>query len=283
MKKDMGMSDKLCVVTGANAGIGKETALGLAKMGAHVVMICRSEERGTAAQRDIIQQSGNDKIDLLLADLSLQTEVRRVAAEFNAQYDRLDVLVNNAGAVFMSYQETTEGIEKTFALNHLGYFLLTDLLLEKLKSSAPARVVNVSSMAHTSGKINFGNPSLTGEYGTMKAYSQSKLANVLFTHTLAQRLAGTGVTANSLHPGFVASNFGKNNGVLSKIMMKVLHLLAIPEKKGAETPLYLATSPEVEGVTGKYFDNRKAKMPSALAQDDTAAERLWALSEEMTR
>lgn len=287
MTQNVDMSGKVCVVTGANSGLGKQTALELAGMGARVVMICRNAERGAAAQQEIIQQSGSDKVDLLLADLSLQREVRQVAAAFRAQYDRLDVLVNNAGALFTEYGETDEGIERTFALNHIGYFLLTTLLLDVLKASAPARVVNVSSAVHHLNKrINYDNPNLKGEYKSMKVYGHSKLANILFTRSLAQRLSGSGVTANSLHPGSVATNFGNNFGTdvgfFSRIIMKIASNFIIPLEEGVRTSVYLASSPEVEGVTGKYFVKCKEKKPSRVARDDTAAEKLWQLSEELT-
>lgn len=275
------MNGKLCVVTGANSGIGKETALGLAQAGAHVVMMCRSLEKGTAVQQTIKQKSGNDQVDLLLVDFASQASIRQVAAEFKERYDRLDLLVNNAGALFLGYQKSAEGIEKSFAVNHLGYFLLTNLLLDVIKASAPARIVNVSSTMHYTGTLDFEDMQFANGYSATKAYARSKLANIHFTYELARRLEGTEVTANCLHPGFVASNFGKNNGILAKVMMFLSRPFAISEKKGAETSLYLAMSPEVEGVTGKYFDQKKAIDSAASTYDEDISKRLWKFSAEL--
>lgn len=276
------MSGKLCVVTGANSGIGKETALGLAQAGAHVVMMCRSEQRGKGAQDEIKRESGNGNVDLLLVDFASQASIREAAEAFKAQYERLDLLVNNAGALFTKREETVDGIEKTFAVNHLGYFLLTNLLLDVVKASAPARIVNVSSGAHYSGELDFGDMGLRDGYSVIKAYSRSKLANVHFTYELARRLEGTGVTVNCLHPGFVATNIGGNNGFFARTVMFLLRPFAKSQANGAETSLYLAMSPEVEGVTGKYFDNKKEKRSSKSTYDEALAERLWVLSEELT-
>ncbi|MBK8430238.1 MAG: SDR family oxidoreductase [Chloroflexi bacterium] len=274
------MNNKLCLVTGANAGIGRATALGLAQKGAHVVMICRSAKRGRAAQQEIIAQSGNQQVDLLLADLSVQAEIRRVAAEFKQRYSRLDVLVNNAGAIFTTRQESADGLELTFALNHLGYFLLTQELLPLLLASAPARIINVASGAHYSGQINFDDLQLRQGYAAFKAYAQSKLANVLFTNELARRLAGTGVTANSLHPGVVGTQFGRNNRGLSLIIRLVRPFLR-SEAKGAETSIHLATAPELVTTTGQYFDDNQPKRASDLAYDEALARRLWEESEKL--
>ncbi len=273
------MQGKICIVTGANAGIGYETTRGLAQAGATVVMVCRSAERGTAAQQELIAATGNTQIDLILGDLSIQADVRRVAADFKQKYDRLDVLVNNAGALFMSREETADGIELTWALNHLGYFLLTHELLDLLKASAPARIVNVSSDAQMGGALNMDDLEFKKGYSGFKAYSQSKLANVHFTYELARRLEGTNVTANCLHPGFVASNFAKNNGLLAKISMFVMRPFAKSKGDGAATSLYLAMSPEVEGVTGRYFANRKEKRSIASSYDEALSRRLWEESE----
>lgn len=274
------MNNKLCLVTGANAGIGRATALGLAQKGAHVVMICRSAERGRAAQQEIIAQSGNQQVDLLLADLSVQAEIRRVAAEFKQRYSHLDVLVNNAGAIFTTRQESADGLELTFALNHLGYFLLTQELLPLLLASAPARIINVSSGAHYSGQINLDDLQLRQGYAAFKAYAQSKLANVLFTNELARRLANTGVTANSLHPGLVGTQFGRNNRGFSFIIRLVRPFLR-SEAKGAETSIFLATAPELATTTGQYFDDNQPKRASELAYDEALARRLWEESEKL--
>ncbi len=274
------MNGKICMVTGANAGIGKVTARELAKMGAHVVMVCRSAERGEAAKKEVTQ-TATGQVDLMIADLSSQASIRALAATYLEKYDRLDVLINNAGVLFMERSESVDGLEMTFALNHMGYFLLTDLLLDKIKASAPARIVNVSSMAHSRGAINFDDLQAEQKFGGMDVYSSSKLANILFTTELARRLDGTGVTANSLHPGFVRSNFGDNNGRLMKIVMPIAKLFAINTDKGAETSIYLASSPDVEGVTGLYFVKKKAVTPSEAAQETAVAERLWQVSETL--
>lgn len=276
------MNGKICMVTGANAGIGKVTARELAKMGAHVVMVCRSAERGEAAKKEVTQ-TATGQVDLMIADLSSQASIRALAATYLEKYDRLDVLINNAGVLFMERSESVDGLEMTFALNHMGYFLLTDLLLDRIKASAPARIVNVSSMAHSRGAINFDDLQAEQKFGGMDVYSSSKLANILFTTELARRLDGTGVTANSLHPGFVRSNFGDNNGRLMKIVMPIAKLFAINTDKGAETSIYLASSPDVEGVTGLYFVKKKAVTPSEAAQETAVAERLWQVSEALLR
>src|SRR5918997_4381151 len=251
-----GMGDQICLITGATSGIGKATAMGLANMGASVVMVGRDRGRGEAAMAEIKERSGNASVDLILADLSSQKEVRRLADEFKEAHPRLDVLINNAG-VFRSERITTaDGIEETFAVNHLAYFLLTNLLLGTLGAGAPSRIVNVASADHSNATIDFDD--LQGEkgYTGAKAYSQSKLANVLFTHELARRLRGTGVTANCLHPGVVGTNLGSGvSGAFGFVVRALRPLMKSPEK-GAETSVYLASSPEVEGSSGGYFVNK---------------------------
>jgi retinol dehydrogenase 12 len=276
------MQGKICLVTGATLGIGKETALGLARMGAHVVIVGRDEQRSATTAAWIAQQSGNRQVDYLVADLSLQAEVRRLAASINARYPRLDVLINNAGAIFTKRGLTAEGFERTWALNHLAEFLLTQLLLDKLRVSAPARIVNVSSRAHMRGAIAFDNLQGEKKYGGMSIYSQSKLANILFTFALARRLAGTGVTVNCLHPGVVATGFGHNTPGFLKTVLGLLRPFLITAEKGAATSIYLASSPEVANVTGEYFDKCKPIAPSKLAADVALQERLWTLSEGQT-
>ena len=278
------MQDKIVMVTGANAGIGKITAQELARMGAHVVMVARSRKRGEAALAEIKRATGSSQIDLLLADLSSQTSIRQLAADFQARYDQLDILVNNAGAVFLKRQESIDGLEMTFALNHLGYFLLTNLLLDVIKASAPARIVNVSSMAHHQAQLNFDELQNNRSYQGFKVYSQSKLANIFFTHELARRLDGSGVTTNALHPGFVASNFAKNNGILARLAMNLAKFLRIARTtdKGAETSIYLASSPEVATVAGKYFDNKKEVRSSNISYNESDALQLWQISEQLT-
>ncbi len=276
------MDGKVCMITGATAGIGRATALGLATMGATVVAVGRDPERGAEAVADIKRRSANDAVTFLRADLSSQQEVRDLAHAFVAAHDRLHVLVNNAGAVFGRRAVSVDGIEMTFALDHLGYFLLTNLLLPTLERSAPARVVSVSSRVHRTGHIAFDN--LQGEQGyrSFRAYGQAKLANVLFTYELAQRLRGTGVTATCAAPGLVASNFGTGNTGLVGIFSRLTHVVAISPAQGAATPIYLASSPLVEGVTGKYFYKMEDTRSSKESYDATIARRLWEVSARMT-
>jgi len=274
------LSEQVYLVTGANTGIGKETARGLAAQGATVIFLCRSEERAREAMEEIAADTGNNDLHLVLCDLSHQEQIREAAQEITERFDRLDVLVNNAGVYLTDFVLTVDQLEKTWAVNHLGYFLLTNLLLDLLKDSAPARIVNVSSDAHRDASIDFDN--LNGEqgYNWYDAYCQSKLANVLFTRELARRLEGTGVTANALHPGVVASDIWKRNSDWISWMVRLATPFFRSTEKGAETVLYLATSPEVEGVSGKYFKDCKEKHPSRTAQDDELARRLWEVSEQ---
>ena len=278
------MQNKIVLVTGANSGIGKVTALELARQGAQVVMVVRSAERGQKAQADIINASGSDKVDLMLADLSSQADIRRLAQDFKANYERLDVLINNAGAIFMSRQDSVDGIEKTFALNHLGYFLLTDQLLDIIQATDSARIVNVASAAHVGQSLNFDDLQNKSSYSGMRVYGESKLANILFTYALNKRLKGSNVTTNALHPGFVATNFAKNNGFMARIAMGILGPIAGKSpQKGAETSIYLASSPEVANISGKYFVDKKAVSSSPQSYDETSMERLWEASEELTK
>ena len=278
------MQGKTVLISGATNGIGKQSALELAKMGAQVVIIGRNKAKTDEALREIQTGSGNKDVHALIADLSSMAEVRQVAGDFRKQFSRLDVLLNNAGGVFVSRQETVDGYEMTFALNHLSYFLLTNLLLDMLKASAPSRIVNVASEAQSGGTLDFNDLQLKNSYGMggFKAYSQSKLMNVMFTYELARRLAGSGVMANVLHPGFVNTGFGRNNRGLMQMIMSVITLFAIKVEDGAQTSVYLASSPEVEGVTGKYFDKSKPKQSSAVSYDEAAQKRLWDISEQLT-
>jgi NAD(P)-dependent dehydrogenase (short-subunit alcohol dehydrogenase family) len=279
------LNGKTILVTGATNGIGKVTARELARMGAHIVIVGRNPAKTEEAVREIKTAAGHDRVEMLLGDLSVMGEVARVADEYRARYPRLDVLVNNAGAYFQQRQTTKDGLEMTFALNHMSYFILTNRLLDVLKASAPARIVNVSSEAHRQWRsFDFDDlQSVRYGVGGFKAYGQSKLANVLFTAELARHLGGTGVTANSLHPGLVSSGFGKNNGGLVNLAMRLISLFAINEEQGAQTSLYVAASPEVEGVTGKYFDKSRMVAPSPASQDEAAQKRLWQISEEIGR
>jgi NAD(P)-dependent dehydrogenase (short-subunit alcohol dehydrogenase family) len=272
---------KTVLITGANQGIGKASAIALGKMGANLVLVCRSAEKAKAAVAEI-QVAGAKNVELLIGDMGSQADVRRVAAEFKAKHDRLDVLLNNAGLLSTSRRETVDGIEETFAINHLGYFLLTNLLLDVLKKSAPSRVVSVSSRAHNGAKMRWDDVQMKSGWSAMSSYSQSKLYNILFTRELAKRLEGTGVTANCLHPGVIASGFGHTYGGFVSFLVTLAKPFLITPEKGAETQVWLASSPEVEGVTGKYFDKCKEARPSRAALEEDAPAKLWALSETLT-
>ncbi len=274
------MNGKTCIVTGANAGIGKATALGLAKMGAKVVMVCRSRERGVVALAEITRESGNDSVSLLLADLSSQTAIRNLAADFTATYPSLHVLINNAGMIPKRRTVTEDGLETQFAVNHLAYFLLTNLLLDKLKASAPARIINVSSQVHGSASINFDDVQSERSYRPTSVYAWTKLANVLFTYELARRLEATDVTANCLHPGAVATNLLAD--YMPSVPRFMTKIIGMSPEIGAQTSLYLATSRDVEGVSGKYFVNQKSALSSKASYDRTAARRLWEVSAKLT-
>ena len=271
------------MVTGATSGIGAVTARALAQKGARVIIVARNVNRCENTVAEIIQTTGNHAVEYMLADLSSQNEIHNLVRVYQDKYERLDVLVNNAGGFFMSRLESIDGIEMTFALNHLNYFLLTNLLIETIKASAPARIVNVSSAAHQNASIDFDDLQDKHNYSGWQAYGQSKLANILFTYELARRLEGTGVTVNALHPGFVATNFGANNaGFLGTLVRRFMNLFSIDVETGAQTSIYLAASAEVEGVTGKYFVKQQAVASSEISYDQTTAKRLWEISEEMT-
>jgi NAD(P)-dependent dehydrogenase (short-subunit alcohol dehydrogenase family) len=265
-------------VTGATSGVGFETARGIAQQGATVVIVGRSLERSRTAVERLRRQTGNPNVDFLLADLSAQADIRRLAGEFEQRYARLHVLVNNAGGLFLNGQVSADGIEMTLALNHLGYYLLTRLLIPLLEASAPARIINVASVAHVGARMDF--PTL--RFNGWKGYKRSKLANILFTYELARRLEGKGVTVNALHPGLVASGFGMNNRGLFPLVKPLVDLFAVSIEQGASTSVYLACSPEVEGVTGKYFVRCKPGRSSRASHDPDAAARLWQVSSAMT-
>jgi NAD(P)-dependent dehydrogenase (short-subunit alcohol dehydrogenase family) len=276
------MNSKTCIVTGATSGIGLVTARALAQQGATVIAVARDPGKGAATVARIRQETGNRGVELLLADLSAQDQVRRMAREFQRRHSRLDVLVNNAGAFFWRRQLSADGIEMTFAVNYLSVFLLTNLLLDTLKASAPARIVNVSSRSHRSAHIDFDDLEWRHQYRGMAAYGRSKLALLLFTYELARRLEGTQVTVNALHPGFVATHIGQNNGWLVKLASPLLKLIARSPEEGAQTSIYLATSPEVEGVSGQYFIDAKPVPSAPASYDEAAAQRLWEISAAMT-
>lgn len=278
------LQGKTVLITGATSGIGEVSARELARMGARIVIVGRSAEKCEATVQAIRRETGNPDVEALVADLSSMSEVRRLAGQFLSKYDRLDVLVNNAGAMFANRIETEDGFERTFALNHLAYFLLTDLLLDRLKASAPSRIVNVASEAHRVAPkgLDFDDLQARNRYRGFRVYGASKLANILFTRELARRLEGTGVTANCLHPGFVATGFTSGNGLLGWAFRRMAALFAIPPDQGARTTVYLASSPEVAEVSGGYFDKCKPRQPQPAARDDKAARKLWDVSEQLT-
>ena len=280
------MKNKICLITGATAGIGEVTALKLAGMGATVIGVGRNPAKCDASATQIRAETGNSNVEYLLADLSSQAQIHTLAETFRQKYDRLDVLVNNAGAFHFTRHVSEDGIEMTFALNHLGYFLLTNLFLDLLKANAPARIVNVSSSAHYSGKIDFDDLEMKKRYQSWQAYANSKLANVLFTYELSRRLVGTGVTATVLHPGWVATDFAYNNlrgilGLFRPFYRLFQRLTAITPEQGADTIIYLASSPEVVGITGNFFTERREKRSLAESYDERVARRLWEISEKM--
>jgi NAD(P)-dependent dehydrogenase (short-subunit alcohol dehydrogenase family) len=276
------MKDKVVLVTGANSGIGRAASLALAKMGATVVMVARNKERGEAARSEIIRESQNGSVDLLLADLSSLESVRQLATEFQRKYSKLHVLINNAGLFNQRRHVTVDGYEDTFATNYLAPFLLTNLQLDLLKASAPSRIINVSSVGHYNGHIKFDDLNLEKDYGGWKAYGQSKLALVLFTHELAKKLQGTGVTVNAVHPGTVATN------IWSRPLGPVGFIMALPKlfmttpKQGAETIVYLASSSEANDLNGEYLEKLKAKKSSDESYNEEIAQRLWDASAKLT-
>ncbi len=276
------MTGKVCIVTGANSGIGLETARGLAQLGATVVLACRSEEKGKAALADITATTGNLNTHLMLVQLDQMASIRAFAAAFKKDFNRLDVLVNNAGVLIPSRKTTVDGFEATFAINHLAYFLLTHLVLDVLMATPKARIVNVSSDAHRAAQIDFSDLQAENGYAGYKIYARSKLANILFTSELSRRLTGQAPTANSLHPGVVATNFASGQTSFFTFFFRLFRPFFLSSSKGAQTSLYLATSPEVEGVTGKYFDRSAEKNPSSAASNQETAKRLYEMSAKLT-
>lgn len=280
------MEGKFSIVTGANSGIGYETALGLARMGSVVIMMSKNHDRGELARRKIVAASGNPHVYLMLADLSSQTEVRYLAEKYKERFPRLDVLVNNAGIMTDKRRESVDGFELTFATNYLAQFLLTNLLLDLLKASAPSRIVNVSSFAHKMSQgIDFDDLDRKKDrFSAVKTYCESKLAVLMFSYELAKKLEGTGVTVNALNPGLVKSNLGKDiTGFLKFTAVVMMKLLAISPEQGARTSIYAASSPEVAGLTGKYFFKSKPKASTEASYKVENWQRLWKISEEMTR
>ena len=272
---------KVCVVTGASSGIGKVTARELARQGAKVVVVARDRQRCETALAHIREAASGADVSIALCDFASQRSIRRLAAELCTEHPAIHVLVNNAGGVLGERRLTEDGIEATFAVNHLGYFLLTELLLDRLRSSAPARIVNVASEAHRRGHLDWEDLSAARRFDSFRAYGTSKLSNIAFTFELARRLEGSGVTANAMHPGVVATNFGASGGTLIRFAVKLARPFFRTEEKGADTAVWLASSPEVEGITGKYFMDRHEARPSREASDPEVARKLWEVSERL--
>ena len=283
MTQRSNMNGKVCLVTGANSGIGKEAALGLARVGATVVIVARDRKKGEATVSEIRQATGNQNVNLILADLSSMKSVSDLASTFLGEYPSLHVLINNAGTYLPKRITSADGYEAVFATNHLGHFLLTSLLLDLLKSSAPSRIINVTSDAHRGAEIDFEDLMQEKKYSAFKAYHQSKLANVLFTYQLSKLLEGTGVTVNCLHPGVVRTGFGKDMGGLFSISVKLAGPFMMRPAKAAQALVYMTSAPELEKVSGKHFAKGREKESSRESHDMNAAERLWQVSEELTR
>jgi len=277
----MSMEGKICIVTGANSGIGKATAVGLAEMNASIVMLCRSKERGEVAQKEIIELTGNNNVDLLLCDLSSQKEIHDFVVEFKNKYQNLHVLINNAGVMLSKRALSEDGFELNFAVNHLAPFLLTNLLLDTLKKSAPSRIINVGSAAHRMGKIDFEDLQRVNKKGRpMGLYGSSKLVMTIVSYELSRMLENSNVTVNVVHPGLINTNLGRDRSSTSKGFAK--KFFKSPEI-GAETSIFLASSPEVEGITGKYYTKKQQKMSSKESYNEEYAKRLWEISLEMTK
>ena len=276
------MRGRVCLVTGATSGIGREAALALARTGANVLLVARDPARGEATLAEVRAASPDGAGELFLADLASQAAVRRLATEVRVRHPALHVLVNNAGGIWYRREVTVDGFERTFATNHLAYFLLTNLLLEPLRAEAPARVVNVASDAHFRTTLDFADLQGARRYDGWLAYKRSKLANLLFTAGLADRLAGSGVTANALHPGVVNTGISRKGSPLFRLGFRIAAPFMLSPARGAETIVYLASSPDVSGVTGEYFEKCRPKEPSPAARDPHARHRLWELSADLT-
>ena len=275
------MKNQVCIITGANSGIGKETALSLAKLGATVILLCRNYERGNIALKSIITESNNKNVELMLCDLSSQNSISDFISKFKNKYDSLNVLINNAGILLNKRTISVDGVENTFAINHLGPFILTNSLLDLLKSSSPSRIINVSSSAHYRANFDLDNMQGEKKYSSFEAYCKSKLYNVLFTYELSRKLAGSNVTVNCLHPGFIPTNLFANSSFFYKAIVKILSPILIDAKSGSKTSTYLATSKDVENITGKYFVKCKPKQSSKISYDKSDSKNLWDISEKL--
>lgn len=273
------MENKTVLITGGNSGIGKETAIGIAKTGATVIIACRNKEKGWRAVEDIKNASGNNRVDLLLIDLASMASIHSAAAEFKTKYNKLHVLINNAAVFLSKRQETEDGLEKTFATNYLGHFLLTHLLLDTLKVSAPARIINVASK-HMGVKINFEDLQTNKNYSFMKAVGPTKLGLIMFAQSLAKQLEGTGVTVNSLHPGLAKSNILNDVPAFVRFLFR---MMSSSPQKCAETSIYLATSPDVGKISGKYFENKKEVRPGSNATNPAHIKQLWDISMKLAK
>jgi NAD(P)-dependent dehydrogenase (short-subunit alcohol dehydrogenase family) len=283
INKFMQMKNRICLITGANSGIGKITARELAKQGMTILMVVRNKEKGEQARREIIQLTGNQHVELYICDLSVQADIVQVAGEIKARHTKIDVFINNAGLIVSGHQTSADGIEMTFAINHLGPFLLTNLLLDLIKNGEEPRIITVSSEAHRLSKLDFATLAAPEKYSAWLAYGNSKLANILFTRQLAKEVKKDGITANCLHPGAVATNFGAGYNGIAGTFFSLFRPFFISPEKGAETTIYLASSPEVKGITGLYFDKKKPKSPNKEALSDYNAQKLWEISITLTK
>lgn len=272
---------KICVITGANSGIGKASAIEIAKAGYLIVMVCRNHQKALAAKQDIISQTGNELVEIIICDFASQQSIRNAAGLLLSKFPEIDVLLNNAGFIADKQAFTEDGLESTFAVNHIGYFLFTQLLLDGLKKVDHARIVNVASEAHRIARFDQNNLQLKRGFSTWKAYGLSKLYNIMFTYELSKRLKGTGITVNSLHPGFVKSNFAGSLSGFTGLLMAAASPFAISNEQGAATSIYLCLSPEVQSISGKYFDKKRIKQPISDAFDDQKTARLWELTEQL--
>jgi NAD(P)-dependent dehydrogenase (short-subunit alcohol dehydrogenase family) len=281
MSEQPDMHGKRCLVTGANSGMGRATAAALARMGAQVIVACRDQRKAESTRDTLAAETGNTDLDCLWGELASLAQVRTMANEFLAREQPLDVLVNNAGMISAARTLTVDGIEQTFAVNHLACFLLTTALLPALERAPRARIVTVASDVHRIARYDADNLQLERGYGAYRAYALSKLANIMFTHELARRLRGTNVTANCCHPGYVGSNFGNSSNVVFRAIMRLSRPFLASTEKGAQTAIHLASSPEVEGISGQYFVNRKVAKPARIAVDDARTRELWEISERL--